>query len=53
VNSVTRRLADVSHAEKRLRWRAEVGLEEGLRRLVDWWRAERVTETAAAVRAGS
>jgi len=53
VNSVTRRLADVSHADKCLGWRAEVGLEEGLRRLVDWWRAERVTETAVAVGAGS
>jgi len=41
VNAVTRRLADVSLAEKRLGWRAEVGLEEGLRRLVSWWRAER------------
>jgi UDP-glucose 4-epimerase len=41
VNSVTRRLADVSLAEKRLSWRAEVDLEEGLRRLVSWWRAER------------
>jgi UDP-glucose 4-epimerase len=51
VNSVTRRLADVAQAEKRLGWRPEVGLEEGLRRLVDWWRAERVTETAMAVRA--
>jgi UDP-glucose 4-epimerase len=53
VNSVTRRLADVSRADERLRWRAEVGLEEGLRRLVDWWRAERVTQAAAAVGASS
>jgi UDP-glucose 4-epimerase len=53
VNSVPRRLADVSRAEKRLRWRAEVGLEEGLRRLVDWWRAERVAEAAAVVGAGA
>jgi UDP-glucose 4-epimerase len=53
VNSVTRRLADVSRAKERLRWRAEVDLEEGLRRLVDWWRAERVTQNAAAVRVGS
>ena len=30
VNSVTRRLADVSLADKRLGWRAEVDLEEGL-----------------------
>jgi UDP-glucose 4-epimerase len=43
VNAVTRRLADVSPAEKRLGWRAEVGLEEGLERLVSWWRAQRLT----------
>ena len=47
VNGVTRRLADVSLADKRLGWRAEVGLEEGLRRLVAWWRAERETDTAS------
>lgn len=43
VNSVTRRLADVSRAEQLLGWKAEVDLEEGLRRLVRWWRAERET----------
>lgn len=48
VNSVTRRLADVSRAEKRLGWRAEVGLEEGLQQLVSWWRAERAAESGAA-----
>ena len=53
VNSVTRRLADVSRAQERLGWRAEVGLAEGLRRLVDWWRSERMPESTAAVRAGS
>ena len=37
VNSVPRRLADVSKAAKLLGFRAEVGLEEGLRLLVDWW----------------
>ena len=47
VNGVTRRLADVLLAEKRLGWRAEVGLEEGLRRLVAWWHAERETDTAS------
>jgi UDP-glucose 4-epimerase len=41
VNGVTRRLADVSAAADRLGWKAEVGLEEGLARLVSWWRAER------------
>lgn len=41
VNAVSRRLADVTAAHRRLGWKAEVGLEEGLRRLVAWWRAER------------
>jgi nucleoside-diphosphate-sugar epimerase len=45
VNAVTRRLADVSLAAERLGWKAEVGLDEGLRRLVTWWRAQRTTET--------
>lgn len=44
VNPVTRRLADVSHARQQLGWKAEIGLEEGLRRLVTWWRAERRAE---------
>ena len=46
VNSVTRRVADVSQADRCLGWRAEVTLEEGLQRLVDWWRAERSSRTA-------
>ncbi len=37
VNPVPRRLGDPSRAEQLLGFRAEVGLEEGLRRLVDWW----------------
>ncbi|WP_405143780.1 NAD-dependent epimerase/dehydratase family protein [Sphaerisporangium sp. NBC_01403] len=41
VKGVTRRLADVGAAAERLGWKAEVDLEEGLRRLVTWWRAER------------
>lgn len=44
VNAVTRRLADVSLAAERLGWKAEIGLDEGLRRLVAWWRAERQAE---------
>jgi UDP-glucose 4-epimerase len=40
VNGVTRRLADVSAAAEHLGWKAEVGLEEGLARLVSWWRAQ-------------
>jgi UDP-glucose 4-epimerase len=41
VNAVTRRLADISGAEARLGWKPEVDLDEGLRRLVAWWRSER------------
>ena len=37
VNSVPRRLADTRKAEQMLSFRAQVSLEEGLRRLVDWW----------------
>jgi len=41
VNGVTRRLADTSLAREQLGFEAEVDLEEGLTRLVDWWRGER------------
>ena len=41
VNPVARRLADTAAARERLGFVAEVDLDEGLRRLVDWWRAER------------
>jgi UDP-glucose 4-epimerase len=41
VNGVTRRLADVSGARRDLGFEARVGLDEGLRRLVAWWRSER------------
>jgi UDP-glucose 4-epimerase len=40
VNAVTRRLADISLAEKCLGWKPEVSLEEGLERLVSWWREQ-------------
>jgi UDP-glucose 4-epimerase len=38
---VTRRLADTRRAERLLGFRARVGLAEGLRRLVGWWRLGR------------
>jgi UDP-glucose 4-epimerase len=46
VNGVTRRLADVSLAAERLGWKAEVGLEEGLARLVSWWRGQQAEGSA-------
>jgi UDP-glucose 4-epimerase len=44
VNGVTRRLADVSQAAERLGWKPEIPLDEGLRRLVAWWRKQRRIE---------
>jgi len=41
VNPVSRRLADVSKAHQALGFKAQVKLEDGLSRLVDWWRANR------------
>jgi UDP-glucose 4-epimerase len=38
VNAVTRRLAATARAERALGFRAEVSLEDGLERLVQWWR---------------
>ena len=38
VNAVPRRLASTAHAERVLGFRAEVPLEDGLERLVRWWR---------------
>jgi UDP-glucose 4-epimerase len=48
VNKVPRRLADTRLAKERLGFEAEIGLEEGLRRLVEWWRAERAASSALA-----
>ncbi len=46
VNKVPRRLADTTLAHDLLGFDAAIGLEEGLRRLVDWWRIERANGTA-------
>jgi len=45
VNGVTRRLADRSAAARDLGFEAKVSLDDGLRRLVAWWRAEKVEAT--------
>jgi UDP-glucose 4-epimerase len=41
VNAVTRRLADTNAAREWLGFEAQVGLDDGLRRLVDWWAEHR------------
>jgi UDP-glucose 4-epimerase len=53
VNGVTRRLADTSQAASGLGFQARIGLAEGLRDLVDWWREQRDEVTGAAVAASA
>ncbi len=52
VNGVTRRLADISAARRDLGWEPRIGLDEGLRELVAWWRAETSNTVTAATAAG-
>lgn len=40
VNGVTRRLADISAAARDLGWKPTLGMDEGLRGLVAWWKQE-------------
>jgi UDP-glucose 4-epimerase len=47
VNAVRRRLADTRQAEQQLGFKAEIGLEEGLARLVSWWKEQRPLEALA------
>jgi UDP-glucose 4-epimerase len=53
VNKVPRRLADTTLARERLGFEAEIDLAEGLRRLVEWWRAEQALAPAAALAGAS
>ena len=41
VNPVSRRLADIGKAERLLGFKARIGLDEGLARLVAWWRMQK------------
>lgn len=41
VNAVPRRLADTSKARKLIGFEAKISLDEGLRRLVEWWQQNR------------
>ncbi|BAY31543.1 NAD-dependent epimerase/dehydratase [Nostoc carneum NIES-2107] len=49
VNPVQRRLADVSKAQELLGFEAQVSLEEGLQRLVSWWREQKLAKEASNV----
>jgi UDP-glucose 4-epimerase len=46
VNPVPRRLADVSKAKELIGFEAQVSLEEGLHRLVSWWREQKLAKEA-------
>ena len=50
VNPVSRRLAEVSKAERLLGFRTKVSLEEGLGKLVEWWSKECSAQVASAGR---
>jgi UDP-glucose 4-epimerase len=53
VNKVPRRLADTAAARERIGFEAAIDLEQGLRRLVEWWRAERALDCRPALAASS
>ena len=48
VNAVPRRLAETATAQETIGFRAGIGLEEGLTRLVSWWLAEQEKAKAEA-----
>src|SRR5262249_37224759 len=49
VNPVPRRLADVSKARQLLGFETRISLEDGLRRLVEWWQEERLARGESRV----
>jgi len=51
VNGGTRRLAENNRARDVIGFEAQIGLEEGLTRLVEWWRTDREKSATAAVAA--
>jgi nucleoside-diphosphate-sugar epimerase len=50
---VERHFADVTRARRLFGFEATIGLEEGLRRTVDWFRTRRIGERPEAGLAGS
>lgn len=51
VNPVERRLGDVAKASALLGFETRIGLDQGLRDLVAWWRAEREAKAGATAKA--
>jgi nucleoside-diphosphate-sugar epimerase len=49
VNAVPRRLADTAQSRERLGFEAQIDLQEGLSRLVDWWARNRSPERLGVV----
>jgi len=49
VNAVPRRLAETGNAKQRIGFEAQVGLYDGLRRLVAWWQASKTVPETASV----
>ncbi|MCX5980768.1 MAG: SDR family NAD(P)-dependent oxidoreductase [Nostocales cyanobacterium LacPavin_0920_SED1_MAG_38_18] len=49
VNPVQRRLADVRKAKRLLNFEAQISLEEGLSRLVNWWHKQKLTKETTHV----
>lgn len=49
VNPVQRRLADVSKAKQLLGFETQFSLEDGLQKLVNWWREQKQTKEASNV----
>ncbi|AKG23977.1 NAD-dependent epimerase/dehydratase family protein [Calothrix sp. 336/3] len=49
VNPVSRRLADVRKAQNLIDFTAEVSLEQGLEKLVNWWRSQKQTKETSNV----
>lgn len=49
VNPVPRRLASTEKAKRLLGFETTIGLEEGLRRLVEWWKSEKESKETAHV----
>jgi len=45
VNPVSRRLAETKNARDQIGFEAKISLDEGLRKLADWWRASKTATT--------